>query len=199
MKAICFDFGNVVGYFSYRKPLERLRRHTDLNDEQILEAIGGELQEDYESGRLTSDEFLRRAVECCCLRCSAEELAMHYANIFWPNEDVCAMLPKLRGRYRLLLGSNTCDLHARQFKRQFADPLANFDSLVLSHEIGDRKPKAAFFEHVQRLAGCPPEECLFIDDLPANIEGAKACGWHGIVYVDASDLRNRMRNLGVAL
>ncbi len=27
-----------------------------------------------------------------------------------------------------------------------------------------------------------PSECLFIDDLPANIEAAQACGWQGIVY-----------------
>jgi hypothetical protein len=38
---------------------------------------------------------------------------------------------------------------------------------------------------------------VFIDDLPANVAGAVACGWHGIVYLDAEDLVARLRQLGV--
>ena len=119
------------------------------------------------------------------------------ADIFRPNPDVCALLPVLKPHYRLLLGSNTNELHAVQFRRQFADVLRRFDHLVLSFEVGVRKPRAGIFENCQRLAGCPPQECLFIDDLPANVEGARACGWHGIVYTGIEDLRARMAALGI--
>ena len=61
------------------------------------------------------------------------------------------------------------------------------------------KPAAAFFDACLRLAGCAPEECVFIDDLPANVAGARACGWHGIVYTDAPDLRQQLAGLGVRL
>ena len=49
----------------------------------------------------------------------------------------------------------------------------------------------------RRRAGCPAAECVFIDDLPANIEGAKRCGWQGIVYTDFADLKRRLAELGV--
>jgi FMN phosphatase YigB (HAD superfamily) len=36
-----------------------------------------------------------------------------------------------------------------------------------------------------------------VDDLPANIEAARACGWQGIVYRPGLDLRRELRQLGV--
>ena len=98
------------------------------------------------------------------------------------------MLPALSEHYRLILGSNTNELHSRQFTRQFRAIFQSFHSVVLSHEIGARKPKPEFFEHCLRLAECLPSECLFIDDLPANVGGARACGWRGIQYQQFEDL-----------
>jgi putative hydrolase of the HAD superfamily len=126
-------------------------------------------------------------------------MATAWADIFWPNHDVIALLPLLKPRYRLLLGSNTNELHTQQFCRQFAEAFQHFDHLVFSFEIGVRKPQAGFFEHCRRLAGCAPEECVFIDDLPANVAGARSCGWHGIVYEDINDLRQQFRILGIEI
>lgn len=193
MKAIVFDFGNVVGFFDYRLVLARLRPHTDLNEDELRAILGGQLQDDYESGRIGSDEFLTVVMERCGFRCTTDEFATAYVDIFSRNDAVCALLPVLAERYQLLLGSNTCDLHARQFRRQFAEDLAHFDALVLSHEIGVRKPHGRFFTHAQTLAGCLPHECLFIDDLHVNVEGARACGWRGIVYEKSQDLAPLLR------
>lgn len=200
MQSLVFDFGNVVGYFDYQRSAERLARHTDLSAEEIIACVrNGGLEEEYESGRISSADFLRQVRTLCRLRCSEEELISAYADIFSPNRDVCDLLPTLKSRYKLLLGSNTCELHARQFQRQFAETLRHFDHLVLSYEIGVRKPKSGFFAHCQRLADCPPAECLFIDDLPENVAGAVACGWHGIVYRGIGDLRSRLAALGVVV
>ena len=131
------------------------------------------------------------------LRCPDEFVRTTYGDIFSLNEEVCALLPRLKARYRLLLGSNTTELHTLQFTRQFADILRHFDALVLSFQIGVRKPQPGFFDHCRRLAGCDAEECLFIDDLAANVAGAVACGWQGIVYQGIYDLRQRLAALGV--
>jgi putative hydrolase of the HAD superfamily len=198
IQTIVFDFGNVVGFFDYGRTLERLRRHTDLTAEDIRAAVSAaELEDAYESGRLSTADFLARLRDVCRLRCGEQELRDAWSDIFWPNEEVCAIIPRLKPRYRLLLGSNTNELHAAQFRRQFAETFRHLDALVLSHEVGARKPWPAFFEHCQRLAGCDPASCVFIDDLPANVEGARACGWHGIAYATTPDLRARLAALGV--
>ena len=106
-------------------------------------------------------------------------------------------MPRLKPHYRLLLGSNTSELHARQFTKQFADTLRHFDELVFSYEIGVRKPDRGFFEHCLRKANCEPAECLFIDDMPANVAGAKSCGWEAIVYTDFQSLHTELLGFGI--
>jgi putative hydrolase of the HAD superfamily len=200
IKTIVFDFGNVIGFFDYAISTDRLARHSRLSSDHIRRFIyGGELEDDYESGRIPSADFLRRVREGCGLTCPNDVLAVAFADMFWPNEAVCALVPRLKPRYRLLMGSNTNDLHSRHFLRQFADTVRHFDGLVLSHEVGARKPGPEFFRHAQRLAGCAADECLFIDDLPANVAGARALGWRGIVYSRGADLAAELAKHGVIL
>ncbi len=198
VKALVFDFGNVVGFFSHRRAAERLAAHTRLDADAVHRFVfGGQLEEDYESGRLTTAEFLRRVREGCQLSCSDDVIAAAYADIFWPNLDVCALLPALAERHPLLLLSNTNDLHARQYLAQFDEFLRPFDHRILSHEVGVRKPAAGIFAHARRLAACAPEEIVFIDDMPANVAGAVACGWQGLVYTDIDSLRRDLAALKV--
>jgi putative hydrolase of the HAD superfamily len=200
IRSIIFDFGNVLGYFDHAPALRRMAgfsRHSAATLRKML--YTAELEDDYESGRLSNDEFLRRVLRQGELTCNAQTLAAAYSDIFWPNTDVCALVPLLKPRYRLLLGSNTTELHAQQFRRQFAATLEWFDHLVLSYEIGVRKPLAGFFEHCVRRAECTPGECVFIDDLPANVAGAQACGLHGIPYRNCDDLCAQLTALGIEL
>src|SRR5947209_18400992 len=135
VKALVFDFGNVVGFFSHRRAAERLALHSRLNADALHQFLfGGRLEDDFESGRLTTAEFLRHLREGCRLSCPDDVLAEAYADIFWPNPDVCALLPFLAERSRLLLLSNTNDLHARKFLTQFDLQLRPFAHRILSHE-----------------------------------------------------------------
>jgi putative hydrolase of the HAD superfamily len=198
MTTIVFDFGNVLGLFDYRRSLERLASHSDMSPaEMYAELSASSLWEEYETGRMSSAEFLGRIRALFRLTCNDDLISEAWSDIFEPNVEVCELAASLTPRYRLLLGSNTNELHAAWFRRQFAGTLRHFDHLVLSHEIGVRKPHADFFEHCRRLAGVKPDQCLFIDDSPANIEGARACGWHAILYRNSDELRLRMREMGV--
>jgi glucose-1-phosphatase len=198
MKAIIFDFGNVVGFFDHRRAARRLAEYGGLDPEAVYRLVfGGALEDDYESGRFTTAEYLQRLRKLCNVHCSDADLNLACADIFWPNDDVCGLLPHLKGRYRLILGSNTNELHATHFLKQFAAPLGYFDALVMSHQIGVRKPRREFFEHCLRLAECAPSECVFIDDIATNVAGARECGLHGIVYTDIGDLQRCLIDLGI--
>ncbi len=198
IRALVFDFGKVVAFFDHRLVTKRLVPHGTFDPDEFHSFLwGGALEDDYESGRIASEIFLQQVRKQACLRCSDDELARAYADIFWPNVEMDEFIPQLKPHYRLVLASNTSELHSRQFRKQFAATLQHFDAQVLSHEVGERKPSAAFYEHCRQHAGCPAEECVFIDDLLANVDGAIACGWHGIMYTDIADLRDRLAQLGV--
>ena len=195
---VVFDFGNVLGFFSHRKSAEQVAAYTQMSAEAVQAYLyGGRLEEDYESGTISTAEYTEMARETCRLTCTDEQFAIAYNDMFWPNDEVCALVPRLREKYRLVLLSNTNDLHYRQFAEQFRDVLKNFDSLVLSHEVGVRKPKPGIYHECLRRATRPADECVFIDDLPTNVEAARACGLHGLVYRRGDDLRGELARLGV--
>jgi HAD superfamily hydrolase (TIGR01509 family) len=200
MQAIIFDFGNVVGFFDHAKTLRRLEPYTDMSAAEMFDAVyQGHLEDDFESGRLSEEDFLSAFGKLCRLRCDNAVLAEAMTDIFEPNPEVCSLIPKLQTRYRILLGSNTNAIHARHFLKQFEAMLRPFHALVLSYDIGVRKPRAGFFQHCQKLAGCPAHECLFVDDLAANVEGAKATGLQATVYVPGEDFPTRLRGFGISV
>jgi putative hydrolase of the HAD superfamily len=200
VKTIIFDFGNVVGLFDHGRTLRRVAPYTALTDEEMIARVyDADIEDEVERGAIDTPEFLRRVHKIWELRCDLEFLARSIADIFVPNPEVCELIPRLRPRYRVLLGSNTNDIHAGQFRRQFADVLAHFDAMVLSFEIGHRKPEPGFYEHCQTLAQALPNEVVFIDDLPANIAAARDHGWHCIVYRPGEQLADRLRKLGVVM
>jgi glucose-1-phosphatase len=196
---IVFDFGNVLGFFSHRKSAEQLAAYTTASPESIQAYLyGGRLEEDFESGRVSPEVFRALVRETFHLTCDDAQFDAAYNDMFTPNPDVCPLPAELAGRYRLVLLSNTNALHAPQFLRQFARVLGPFDARVLSHEVGVRKPDPRIYDHCLRVAGRPAAECLFVDDLPTNVEAARTCGWQGIVYRRGDDLRRRLAEHGVA-
>ncbi|MFC4531633.1 HAD family hydrolase [Sphaerisporangium dianthi] len=59
-----------------------------------------------------------------------------------------------------------------------------FDQIVISGEVGMRKPEPRIFHHALGLVGLRPHECVFIDDIEANIVAARALGIVGLHHRD---------------
>jgi len=65
-----------------------------------------------------------------------------------------------------------------------ADFSGLFDTVVISGEVGMRKPEPEIFQHAAATLGLEPSECLFIDDIEANVAAAGACGMTGVQHSD---------------
>src|SRR5271166_4274465 len=93
---IVFDFGNVIGFFDHRRAARKLAEHTGLPADAFLALLyDASLDDAYESGRLSSVQFLERGRQVTGVDCTDELLGAAYSDIFWPNEDVCALVPRL--------------------------------------------------------------------------------------------------------
>lgn len=57
-----------------------------------------------------------------------------------------------------------------------------FDEVVLSSEVGMIKPDPAIYHLAADRLGVETTECIMVDDLVANIEGAESTGMHGVVF-----------------
>jgi epoxide hydrolase-like predicted phosphatase len=59
-----------------------------------------------------------------------------------------------------------------------------FDAVVISAEVGMRKPEPQIFHHTAKELGVPPDTCVFIDDAEANVNAAIGCGMTGVHHTD---------------
>lgn len=73
-----------------------------------------------------------------------------------------------------------------------------FDGLVVSAEEKLLKPQPEIYQHLYERFDLKPDECFFIDDNPANVEGAILTGMDGFVFRgDVALLRQALRAAGV--
>lgn len=117
-------------------------------------------------------------------------------------ESACAVydnwyrhLPEIEGMRSILLRlkNKGCALFLlSNISKGFAENYCNvsslkelfslFDGLVFSGPIGMVKPTAEIFNHLLSLNGLKANECTFVDDNAANIEGAKAVGINTFLF-----------------
>jgi 2-haloacid dehalogenase len=67
-----------------------------------------------------------------------------------------------------------------------------FDQMIISGEVGLAKPDKAIFMLAAQRVGRTPADCLFIDDLPVNIDAAREYGFQTIQFISPKNLRDEM-------
>jgi epoxide hydrolase-like predicted phosphatase len=95
-------------------------------------------------------------------------------------EPMYAMLREARaaGLRTCLLSNSWANEYPRQDWEDF------FDEVVISGEVGMRKPEPRIFEHALGKIGLAGQECVFIDDIEANIAAARGLGIVGVHHRD---------------
>lgn len=106
-------------------------------------------------------------------------------------EPMFELARRLKPQYKLGLLSNVGDGVINELFS--VDELTHlFDAVVLSGEVGMVKPYPEIYELTAERLRLRPEECLMIDDIPRNIEGAELAGMTGIVFGSVSQLQEEL-------
>ena len=72
---------------------------------------------------------------------------------------------------------------------------AHFATVVISGEVGLRKPDPRIFRLAAERLGLPPDACVFVDDLDRNVEAAEAVGMQGVVHRDVDTTATALSEL----
>jgi FMN phosphatase YigB (HAD superfamily) len=92
--------------------------------------------------------------------------------------------------------SNTIPLHWEKLRSSRDYPsFGLFDHLFASHLIQCAKPQETSFAFVANTLKLRRAECLLVDDTPLNVNGAKAAGWHAVLFKDAEQLQHDFSTL----
>ena len=114
-------------------------------------------------------------------------------NVLSPIEAMAGMPDALLARgFGVYLLSNASEMVSKH--REVVPGIERFHGVVFSAEEKLVKPDAAIYRRLTDRYGLNPAECLFVDDIQINVQGAVREGWQG--YVHDGDAQKLIRYLG---
>ncbi len=115
----------------------------------------------------------------------------------YPVEGMAQLVRDLKtAGYRIYLLSNASYRQHEYWPRVPGSEC--FDGTLISADVKLVKPQREIYDLLCSNFSLKPEECVFIDDSAANIEGAEVAGMSGIVFHgEADEAREKLRALGV--
>lgn len=186
-RALLVDYGGVLTNppaESFRRWLRQdgldPRQFRELMRDWLAEGAPANIAHDLETGRLTPAEFEVRLAEHLVrtdgTTAQASGLLARMFAGFQPDSSMIDVVRRIRvGGVRTALVSNSWG-----FSYPDDGWAGLFDALVISGEVGARKPEPEIYLLAARRLGVPAEACVFVDDLPVNVRGAAAVGMIGV-------------------
>jgi putative hydrolase of the HAD superfamily len=149
-----------------------------------------------ETGKLTEDQFAEQFGPLLGVEDHAGLVDRLFAGME-PEEPMIEALRRARDSgIRTGLVSNSWG-RGRYDRDSFGEL---FDGVVISGEVGLHKPQPEIFELGARRIGVEPSQCVFVDDLRENCEGAEAVGMTAVLHRGAEETLSRLEELfGVVL
>jgi len=156
------------------------------------------VQQQYERLELSDSEFINILMEWSENKFTEEKLKFIYADLFTENKETTAILPALKGNYKLVLLSNTNFIHQTYGWEKYSF-LNNFDKLILSHEVGFTKPDKNIYKAVEHFTQENSENHIFIDDIAEYVLAAQECGWQAIQFTSHEKLIADFQTLDIII
>ena len=194
------DFGgvlttNVFDAFADFCRAEGLAPDT-VRDRFMTDPEARELLGNLETGRIDEAEFEPRFAALLGVA-SAEGLIDRLFAGMLPEE---AMLAAVRAARRAGVRTGLVSNSWGQERYDRASFPELFDAVVISGEVGMRKPEPEIYALAAERLGLEPERIVFVDDLPGNLKPAAAIGMATVLHRDAETTVPRLEGLlGVSL
>jgi epoxide hydrolase-like predicted phosphatase len=144
-----------------------------------------------EKGELTADEFSEQFAPL--LGVSADGLVERLFGGIGPDEPMIEAIRRARAAgIRTGLISNSWG-DGIAYEPALMEEL--FDAVVISGEVGMHKPQPEIFRLGAERIGVEPDQCVFVDDLRENCEGAEAVGMTAVLHRGADRTIPRLEEL----
>jgi FMN phosphatase YigB (HAD superfamily) len=192
---VVFDLGKVLVDFDYSTAAKRVAARSSQHAENLHELLGGSpLLAQFESGRLTRQQFFSEIQNLTGFDGSVEEFVADFGDIFLPIPAMVELHAELRRKQiPTYIFSNTNDIAVENIRRRFPF-FSQFNGYVLSYEVGAMKPEPPIYEALERMSRQTGSEIFYIDDRPENIEAGAARGWQTALHESPEATRAALEN-----
>ncbi|MBO0912179.1 MAG: HAD family phosphatase [Acidobacteria bacterium] len=151
---------------------------------------------EFEQGRISLDEYLTRTVFCEKNDISRGDFRGYMFSLSRARPEVLEFARLLASRHRMAtINNESRELNEYRIRKFALDDI--FPLFVSSCYVGLRKPDPGIYRLALDLTQTSPEESCFIDDRPANIQGAQAAGMGTVLFENLDQLRKSLEKQGV--
>jgi len=200
IKGIIFDLGGVLVEAFGKEFLEYASEKLKAPKDKLGVMIQKE-EPALQRGEITNIEFWQRVCDRLSIECPSKKILLTlwlkpYKQQAKIKKDTLALVKRLqKNRYKTAILSNTQEEHNQiNKKRKLFD---YFDLVLLSNEVGMRKPERKFFQLASKELGIPFTQLVFVDDEMRWVRAAKRCGLKAILFKSAGQLEKVLNKLGI--
>jgi glucose-1-phosphatase len=198
MTTLAFDLGKVIFDFDYNIALKKLDGRINIDPNKILELIyKNNFGLHFEKGLVSPQGFYEEFKRDFKAKITFDEFKSIWSEIFWPKEDVISLVSQLKIKYPIYLISNINKLHYEYLSCQYPQVFTLFKRLILSYQVRSVKPEKDIYRELQRTAGVPYSQIIYIDDREDLIAAAKPLGMQCVQFTNYDNLINDLNKLGV--
>lgn len=193
---ILFDLGNVLVRLDHAAFLRTLGFDHQMTEAELYHLLEDDARA-FEMGKASAKEFFAGVNTKLGKSYTFDQLRKAWVSVIASAVPGCSeLLERLAGTYRLMMLSNTNELHF-QHTVEMLPVLQRFERFFLSYEIGALKPDRRVYEYVLKHVDVPAGRILFIDDLEQNVQAAEGVGMGGIVFSGIEPLIAELRELKI--
>jgi putative hydrolase of the HAD superfamily len=203
---VFFDLGNVILHFDHEIGCRQVATLTGVDVDRVREVlfVCG-IQQDYELGRISSQQVVARFCELTGFRPPDEGFSELFSraasDIFWINRAILPVVTQLRAVvFPMGILSNTCSSHWEFINSgRFRSVMELFSEHVLSFASNCMKPDLRIFHNAIDRAGVSADRILFVDDRPENVAGAIEAGIDAHQYHSVPELVQLFHRRGLKI
>lgn len=182
--AVLFDLGGVLLPFDEARRVRRVAEALAIDEAAAQAALRADLIARLDLGEADEADFAVVFSQAAGRTVDADEARELILSVFVaPNAALWTLAQTLKARVPVGGFSDNPAFVGRLFPAG-----AILEPMCWSSELRATKPSEAAFAAVEARLGVAPEAILFIDDAPANVDGAKARGWDAVLYRDNGTL-----------
>ncbi len=194
---VAFDLGNVLCTVDEAAPAKKLAELSGRTLADVHDVVFGKQHKSlFESGRIGFKDHARQVIADLGIDLSVSSFTDLYESALSPSNEMFPLVTRIAATHRIALVSNTSEPHWK-YARRFLPFSAQLDPVVVSYSVGSMKPDPDFYRSLLDQSGVPASQILFVDDLPVNVEAARAIGMVGHVFTSKAAFEATLSDLGV--
>ena len=198
-RLLLLDFDGVLAHYSHERRIAHLARTSGCVPARVADVLfASGLETEYDSGRIDTSTYLRRLG--AGLDCGIDETAWIASRVAGNRADARVIEQVLAVAAHTPIGvlTNNGALMAQAMRGIVAPLFPLLEGRVLcSGTLGLRKPDPAAFARALDHFGVAAPQVLFVDDVFANVQGARAAGLQADTVTDARSLGRVLKRYGL--